>query len=101
MRLKQTVWTKYYFFAAWWFLKTICWVIMINPKENLATSAFNSIYGWLGHWEGKIIAPLMGQLLSMKLPLECLKKNISRFEEPVVIIKTSDKHSQFSNNQTQ
>lgn len=74
---------------------------MINLKENLATSAFNSIYGWLGHWEGKIIAPLMGQLFSMKLPFEYFKKNISRSEELSVIIKSSDKHSQFSNNQIQ
>lgn len=42
------------------FLKTICWVIMINQKENLATGALNSICGWLGHWKGKIIASLMG-----------------------------------------
>lgn len=56
------------------FLKTICWVIMINQKENLATSAFNSIYGCLGHWKGKIIALLMGQLLSTKLPFECWRE---------------------------
>lgn len=54
------------------FLKTICWVIMINPKENLASSAFNSIYEWLGHRDGKIITLLMGWLLSTKLPFECL-----------------------------
>lgn len=81
MRWKQTVQIKFYFCNLMIFLKTICWVIIIDPKENLATSAFYIIYRLWGHREGKIIAPLMGQLLSIKLTFECWKKNISRFKK--------------------
>lgn len=72
---------------------------MINPKENLAASAFDSIYGWSGHREGKIIALLMGQLLSTKLPLNAWRKTFQVLKNPAVIIKSSEKHSLFSNKQ--